>query len=404
MGIDLKEYLDAITHTREEVDKFLDAGCPNWALFDPELGYVLRDSVLRDGVDKSYTLASYTAGGERLVINRKAMPCRINTYGNSMTQCHQVSDGETWQEYLAAHLGEPLRNFGVGGYGVYQAYLRMLRVESSDLSAAYIILNIFEHDHFRNYDAWRWLLLENFSKGVRCMRGKTHFFASNPWAHIRMDLQSGQFQERDNPYPTPESLYQLCDKEYVYQTFKDDIALQFYLGEAHATACDNDQLERVASAMDMRLDFSDPETFTEAVKALRLEYSLRSTVYVIDKIVDYVEQAGKKLMVLLSYCDGVVEACAGKQRFDTKFLEFLERRKIRFVDSLEKHRDDFSCFRISPEQYRDRYFIGHYKPQGNHFFAFAVKDAIVDWLDPKPIAYRHDQDEEAISALMGMLA
>ena len=54
-------------------------------------------------------------------------PCRMNTYGDSFTQCHQVSDGETWQEYLAAHLGEPVRNFGVGGYGVYQAYRRMLR-------------------------------------------------------------------------------------------------------------------------------------------------------------------------------------------------------------------------------------------------------------------------------------
>jgi hypothetical protein len=45
--------------------------------------------------------------------------CRINTYGDSFTQCHQVSDGETWQEYLAAHLGEPVRNFGMGGYGAY---------------------------------------------------------------------------------------------------------------------------------------------------------------------------------------------------------------------------------------------------------------------------------------------
>ena len=32
-------------------------------------------------------------------------------------------------EYLAAHLGEPLRNFGVGGYGVYQAYRRLVREE-----------------------------------------------------------------------------------------------------------------------------------------------------------------------------------------------------------------------------------------------------------------------------------
>ena len=29
-----------------------------------------------------------------------------------------MNDGETWQEYLAAHLREPIRNYGVGGYSV----------------------------------------------------------------------------------------------------------------------------------------------------------------------------------------------------------------------------------------------------------------------------------------------
>ena len=62
-------------------------------------------------------------------------PCRINTYGDSFTQCHQVSDAETWQEYLAGHLGEPIRNFGMGGYGVYQAYRRMVREEQTDQGA-----------------------------------------------------------------------------------------------------------------------------------------------------------------------------------------------------------------------------------------------------------------------------
>ena len=33
------------------------------------------------------------------------------------------------------------------------------------------------------------------------------------------------------------------------------------------------------------------------------------------------------------------------------------------------------------------YFNGHYTPLGNTFFAFAVKDKVVEWLDPKPPAY-----------------
>ena len=38
-----------------------------------------------------------------------------------------------------------------------------------------------------------------------------------------------------------------------------------------------------------------------------------------------------------------------------------------------------------------RYFIGHYSPAGNHFFAFSLKDRIVPWLDPPPITYRQDK-------------
>ena len=39
-----------------------------------------------------------------------------------------------------------------------------------------------------------------------------------------------------------------------------------------------------------------------------------------------------------------------------------------------------------------RYFVGHYSPAGNHFFAFSIKDTVVDWLNPKPIAYRRQSD------------
>ena len=34
--------------------------------------------------------------------------------GDSFTHCDQVSDGETWQEFLASHIREPVKNFGVG--------------------------------------------------------------------------------------------------------------------------------------------------------------------------------------------------------------------------------------------------------------------------------------------------
>ena len=46
----------------------------------------------------------------------------------------------------------------------------------------------------------------------------------------------------------------------------------------------------------------------------------------------------------------------------------------------EIHLEDFKKFNLTLDQYMERYFIGHYTPAGNHFFAYAIKDKIVDLL------------------------
>ena len=121
--------------------------------------YLPHDSDVPDGVDGATSTYRYGRWGERRTINYADQPCRINTYGDSMTQCHQVSDGETWQEYLAAHIGEPIRNFGMGGYGVHQACRRLERMEATDAAVPFIVLNIFLDDHYRSLDAYRTLRL-----------------------------------------------------------------------------------------------------------------------------------------------------------------------------------------------------------------------------------------------------
>ena len=118
---------------REMLDVFFDPDAPNWATFDTELGYRLRNSTVRDGLDNAFTIATYPGTTARRLIHYADLPCRINTYGDSFTNCQQVSDGETWQEALAAHFGEPIRNFGCGGYSVFQAYRRAVAIEATDL-------------------------------------------------------------------------------------------------------------------------------------------------------------------------------------------------------------------------------------------------------------------------------
>ena len=59
----------------------------------------------------------------------------------------------------------------------------------------------------------------------------------------------------------------------------------------------------------------------------------------------------------------------------------------------EVHLRDFQRYNVAFDEYMKQYFIGHYNPRGNHFFAFSIKDKVVEWLDPKPITYRQTAPE-----------
>ena len=203
------------------IDGFLRG--PSWARFDPELGYVLGNFLPTDGIDGSATISTIRPDGARTSFMYADRKCRINTYGDSFTQCHQVSDGETWQEYLAAHLGEPVRNFGMGGYGAYQAYRRMVREEQTDHGAKYLIFYIWGDDHIRSLLRCRHAIIYPWwdDKGGR-------MFHNNFWPNLELDLETGKLVEKENLLPTPESLHRMSDPGWMVEHLQDDLALQLY--------------------------------------------------------------------------------------------------------------------------------------------------------------------------------
>jgi hypothetical protein len=389
----------------ETVDRFLDPGAPMWAYFHPTYGYLLRDAFVRDGVDGSYTLARYEPTGQRMQINFRGSACRINTYGDSFTQGHQVSDGETWQEVLAAHFCEPIRNFGVGGFGVYQAARRLMEVEPTDLVAEYLIFNIWGDDHFRSIYSWRWLAFP--PEVIRSMSG--HMFHANPWVHARLDPQTGELVDRENVCPDPESLRKLCDLDFVVDTFgKDDVSVAMLASRTGvvADASGRDPIERLdqiaAMLGDVPTDWSTPESVRESARRLLHRYGVEVGKKTIRRVDEFARMRGKKLMVLLSYPVGSVwHACNGTPGFNSTdnidwhpqdFKDLLVELGIPYVDSVRAHVDEYRTFKLSAKEYVDRYYIGHYTPRGNHFFAYATKDPVRDWLKPAPPVYRANED------------
>lgn len=387
-AVTFEEFLKESAVSREVIGRFLRG--PAWAKFDPELGYTLGNYLPSDGMDGSATISTVQANGARTAFMYADRKCRINTYGDSFTQCHQVSDGETWQEYLAAHLGEPIRNFGVGGYGVYQAYRRMLREEHTDHRADCLIFYIWGDDHIRSL--------------LRCRHALSHFRWKNPsggmfhgnfWAHIEMDLETGRFVEKENLLSTPSALYRMTDPQFMIDNLQDDLALQLYAFKLGYTRdLDRDQIGKLGTCLDYKIDWSRDSTINQQASVLLDRYSLRATRFILEKTRDFSNQNGKKLLVVLfDPYRAMPEMLNGGTRYEQEIVDYLSKEKFEFFDMNEVHLRDVKKYAMPFNEYIKVYFIGHYNPRGNHFFAFSIKDTVVKWLNPKPITYRNPNPE-----------
>lgn len=383
-------YLRKSVVDRKTLDVFLDPNQRSWAKFDPITGYRLGNYLPKDGVNQSSTISTSRSNGTRTAQVYVDRPCRINTYGDSFTQCHQVSDSETWQEYLAGHLGEPVRNFGMGGFGVYQAYRRMIREEQTDHGAKYLIFYIWGDDHVRSLLRCRHTAIYR-----RWNDDGGRAFHNNFWANIEINLSTGQLDEHENLLPTPESVYKMTDPEWTVQALKDDLALNMLL-YARGTVKDLDMaaVRKLAAHLGADLPGLDSAQPSQAViEQLLNRYSFAATRRILTKASDFANSQGKKLLVVLFDPSRVMRPLVeGKPRYDQEIADFLKEHNFRYFDMNLVHVADYKNFSIPFDQYMKRYFIGHYNPAGNHFFAYSIKDTIVDWLDPKPIPYQNQDD------------
>lgn len=392
---------------RNTIERFLDPDARVWARFHPTYGYLLRDAFLRDGVDGARTLGRYEATGHRRQVNFRDQPCRIHTYGDSFTQGHQVSDGETWQEVLAAHYCEPIRNFGVGGFGVYQAYRRLVEIESTADGAKHLVLNIWGDDHHRSVYAWRWLSFT--PEFLPTLSGV--MFHANPWVHARLDPVARVLVEEPNACPSSESLYQLCDAEWIVDRFGGDPITHLLVAIQTGVVVRRDLLDELAAASGFAApNLSESNRVRATSRRLLNAYAVRVGIEIVKAANRFAASRGKTLFVLLSHPAGSVwRHCAGKPRsgksgddaggvdwHPESFQAELREAGIPFFDTVRAHVADFRAFRGSPKEYVDRYFIGHYSPRGNHFFAHAVKDPLASVLDPAPPAYAESGAETLI--------
>ena len=382
----MEEYLQSILPSREDVDRFITKAGPDglqpnrgWT-YDAELGWVHANAVHeRDGVGSTRTFYHYEPDGARRVVQGAGEPCRIHAYGNSMTHCDQVNDGETWAEFLAAHLQEPIRNYGVGGYSVYQAFRRMKKIHREGTHAAsHVILDIFEDDHFRNLDSWRRL---RHGRGSQC--GYT-------LPHVRVHVGKGTCTEHENFIQARDDVMKLCDLDYVCQRFKHDPILGLVLATKGSQDVPPDQIDPVPISFGLSPQLVSDDDAGRRVRKTHEEAALFATRRVVQWVEDFCRDTNKKLLVFLSFgMRNLIPILEGGPRWDQGFADWIQTRSFPSLDMGARFHEAFGASGApSPEAFLKPYFNGHHTPLGNFFTAWAIKDAVVQWLDPRPRPYR----------------
>jgi hypothetical protein len=236
----------------------------------------------------------------------------------------------------------------MGGYGVYQAYRRMVREESTDHGADYLILYIWGDDHIRSLLRCRHAITYRFwnPQGGRAFHG-------NFWPNLEMDLTTGRFVEKNNLLSTRELLYQMTDPQRMVDLLKDDLALQLYaFSSGYIRDLDHEPIGKLAARLEFPIDWSRESELPRQARGLLDRYSLRATQYILEKSREFAKQNGKKLLVVLfDPYRAMAEMHRSGTRYDQPIVDFLILEKFNYFDMNEVHLRDFKKFNLPYEEY-----------------------------------------------------
>lgn len=131
----------------------LTSGKTNYIVYSPILGWTIKSN----GVASDRYLAN--SKGIRADKEYSLLPAknkiRISSFGDSFTHCDDVKNEETWQEQLnRANSNLEVINFGVGAFGLDQAFLRY-KQDGIHYNSDIIFIGFMVENIFRNVNVFR---------------------------------------------------------------------------------------------------------------------------------------------------------------------------------------------------------------------------------------------------------
>lgn len=352
LGIDVRPTSDIFAEQSSRVQKLFDEEDPSREVVDSALGWRYRPGY-RNGAD---AVTTQGLRGDRLY---DSMPprgvLRFAAFGDSFVYANEVGNADSWTSLVeqAAPAIEAL-NFGVGGYGVDQAYLRFL-VEGDRFAPHVVAMGFIADDLRRLVNVYR-----RFVDSREVALAKPRYVLD---AHHELALLP-------NPLPTPSDYRRLLDNpadvrrigehdhwydEAVYENPAYDVSATVRLAVAAWARVRNRYFDA------NRLFAGD--TLNASSEAFHIQLAL------FDRFLATARERGVEPVILL-FPDrhSLVQLRAGGQTVYAPMARALAARGAPVVDLAD-------AFAAASDESVDAWFMpgGHYSRRGNEIVADHVR-------------------------------
>ena len=339
---------------RQNLDRFLTPGSKPAMIMDADLGWLHRPGPQNNAAgmrdDREY---DPQAGAGIL---------RIAAFGDSFTYGADVALGENWAKRISALNPEiEVLNYGIGAYGLDQAYLRYLKVGTD------------YHPHV----VFIGFMTENIARDVNVYRGfYTSYYPDWFYTKPRFRIERGELALIPNPLRSVEDYRRLRDAE---ETVLREVGGNdyHYVGNYRAGPLDFSPTVRLVKMVAARIQKKrQSPIFTPDGRYDQRSEAYAITVGIFDAFYRKVLESGAlPIIVVLPDLNDQHRSREGKPRRYAALLENFNAKGYRYIDAMQA---------LEPVQ--QRYAIsdlsvkwGHYSKLGNDIVARHILQTLGSW-------------------------
>jgi hypothetical protein len=337
---------------RKMLARFI-SGKARYTVYSRELGWGIKPN----GKYNYYRANSKgLRGNNEYSLDRPTNLTRIACFGDSFTHCDEVRNHETWPELMQrADSSLEVMNFGVGGYGLDQAYLRY-QLEGVAYDPQIVLIGFMS---------------ENINRVVNRFRPFYVPKTGMPLAKPRYRLDGDGLALVENPLPTIEAYRELLENPQVVlpRLGEQDFWFSRTYREGPADFLATVRLlKMLRGAAGGGLPTSVGRVYNAESEAYRI------TVRLFDQFVAAVAGSGADpVIVVFPHRRDMQRVWEGKSCGYQVLIDWLIGKHYRVIDlmhALEPLREKYTVHDLNH---------GHFSPLGNQIVAEYVRTRLVDY-------------------------